>query len=349
MARDESLYDKIDQWVGEGIISAEQAGALKRREAVSAPARRVQFQEILVYLGGLVVFLAMAFLVEQNWRSLGGAGRILSVLVPTALMLASGWHLRTSQSEWFRRAAQALLLSGCLLSAFCFGVTLYELHIIRHEEFLVLVSCVLATGVAGIAFVLLTTDAQSVAFHVCGSATLIALLVWLDETVPPFNHFYENLSVLTICLVFGGLWLALSEWFRTRGRERLADVSQLAGALTILPTTLLLATDEYPAPWHKLTMEVVALLAGIGFIAASVKRQSQIFLYSGAAFLLFLITYVNFEHFEEKIGMPVALLIVGVLLIGIGLGTGRLSKRIRSRKQGMFSHGTARHEGQDVQ
>ncbi len=70
--------------MGEGLISREQAGTLKRREAESAPAHRVQTHEIFVYLGGLVVFLALAFLVEQNWASLSAMGRILSVLVPTA-------------------------------------------------------------------------------------------------------------------------------------------------------------------------------------------------------------------------------------------------------------------------
>jgi len=95
-------------------------------------------------------------------------------------------------------------------------------------------------------------------------------------------------------------------------------------------------------------------LKGTGRItAASVKLQSQVFLYSGATFLLFLIIYVDFEHFEEKIGMPVALVIIGALLIGIGLGTGRLSKRIRSRKQGVAEHelprSTAHYERDDAQ
>jgi hypothetical protein len=75
-------------------------------------------------------------------------------------------------------------------------------------------------------------------------------------------------------------------------------------------------------------MEALAFLSSLTFIAASVKRQSQAFLYSGAAFLLFLITYLNYEHFEDAIGMPIALLIAGVVLIGLGLGTGRPSKRI---------------------
>ena len=344
MAKQESLLSKIEEWVEEGLISPEQGEALRQREAKAvaiSPALRVKADEIFVYLGSLVVFLAMAFLVEQNWRALGSAGRILSVLVPTVAMLALGWRLRGSESAEearrlrLRRGAQALWLGACLLSALFFMVTFHELGLIDWSERgptdpWVLVSCVLATGVAAVAFVLLPTITQSIAFHLCGSAALFTFLGWLDQTLPPFNHFYENLLVLMIGLAAGDLCLGLSEWLRSKGRKDLVGVSRIFGTLAILGFTFISATDTYAATWQKTTMEAIAFLASIAFIAASVKRQSQAFLYSGAAFLFFLIIYVNFEHFADRIGMPIALLISGALLIGLGLGTGRLSRRIRA-------------------
>ena len=345
MAKQESLLSKIEKWVEEGLISPDQGEALKRRETegamVSVPTRRVKADEIFVYLGSLVVFLALAFLVGLNWGELESAGRVLSMLVPTVVMLALGWRLRGSQSAEeakrlrLRRGAQALWLGACLLSVVFFVVTFYELGLIDLSERgpadpWVVLSCLLATGVAAVAFVLLPTITQSIAFHLCGSAALITFLGWLDQTLPPFNHFYENLLVLMIGLAAGGLCLALSEWLRARGRKELVGVSRVFGTLAVLGFTLVLAMDEYPATWQKTTMEAIAFLASIAFIAASVKRQSQAFLYSGAAFLFYLIIYLNFEHFADKIGMPIALLIIGVLLIGLGLGTERLSRRIRA-------------------
>ncbi len=331
MAEQESLLSKIEEWVEEGLISPEQAEALRQREAEGAaisPARRVRAGEIFVYLGSLVVFLALAFLVGLNWRTLGSAGRILSVLLPTVVMLALGWRLRGSERARLRRGAQALWLGGCLLSGLVFGVTFYEVELITEMALLVLVSCLLATGVAGVAFVLVPSIAQSVAFHLCGSAAFFAFLIWLEETFPPLNP-WRNLM---IGLVAGGLFLALSEWLRARERKRLVVVSRIFGALIILGSPYFLAMEEYAVAWHKTAMEVIAFLTSIAFIAASVKRQSQAFLYSGAAFLVFVITYVNFEHFADRIGMPVALLIIGAALIGLGLGTGRLSKRILGPK-----------------
>jgi uncharacterized membrane protein len=344
MAKQESLLSKIEEWVEEGLISPEQGQALWQREAKGAaisPVRRVKADEIFVYLGSLVVFLALAFLVGLNWGELESAGRILSMLVPTVVMLALGWRLRGSESAEearrlrLRRGAQALWLGACLLSVLFFVVTFYELGLIDLSERgpadpWVVVSCLLATGVAGAAFILLPTITQSIAFHLCGSAALLTFLGWLNYTLPPLNHFLENLLILVIGLVAGGLCLALSEWLCVKKRKDLVGVSRIFGTLAILGFTFILATDEYPATWQKATMEAIAFLASIAFIAASVKRQSQTFLYSGAAFLLFLIIHVNLEYFADTIGMPIALLIIGVLLIGLGLGTERLSKRIRA-------------------
>ncbi len=333
----ENLLSKIDEWAKEGLISPEQAETLKQKEmedtAIPVPARRVKADEILVYLGSLVVVLALAFLVGLNWGSLGCAGRILSALVPTIFMLALGWRLRRSKNVRLRRGAQALLLGGCLLCPLTFGVCFYELDLIGDGVVLALVSCLLATGIAGGVFVLLQSITQSIAFHLCGSAVLIAFAAWLDQLFQNDDLFYQLLLVLASSLVVGGFWLALARWQRMKEKKLLASVSRIFGALTILWVALTLAMIDFyigeTGIWQKTFFEVFAFLACIAFIVAGVKRQSQIYLYSGATFLFFVIIYVNFEHFADKIGMPIVLLIIGVLLIGLGLGIQRLSKRIR--------------------
>ena len=331
MAKQESLSSKIEEWQREGLILAEQAEALGRREpeeAATPPARRVRADEILVYLGSLVVFLAMAFLVGLNWQALGSAGRILSVVVPTFAMLALGWWLRGAGSARLRRGAQALWLGGCLLSGLAFGATFYELDIITEFPVLVLASCLLATAVAGAALVLLPTIPQSIAFHLCGSGALFAFLIWLAETFPPLNP-WRN---LVVGLVVGGSFLALSEWLRARERRGLVVVSRLFGALIVSAFPFFMAMEEFPAAWQKTAMEAIAFVVSIALIAASLKRQSHIFLFSGAAFLAFLIIYVNSEHFADRIEVPIALLVIGAALIGLGLGTGRPRKRIQARQ-----------------
>lgn len=129
----ENLTARIEEWVSEGLIVPEQGEALKQRENARALVRqgRVQTGEILVYLGSLVVFLALAFLVGSNWEVLGSAGKILSVLVPTTAMLGLGWGLCGSGDPRLKRGAQALWLGACLLSVVTFRVTFEELGLSR--------------------------------------------------------------------------------------------------------------------------------------------------------------------------------------------------------------------------
>jgi hypothetical protein len=326
----EHLLTKIEAWAEEGLITPEQADALRQREEESPraqmPARRVQVNEIFVYLGSLVIFLALAFLVSLRWEVMGGIGKILSVLIPAVAMLVLGWRLLGMDDERLRRGAQALWLGACLLSVVTFRVTLEELGLVPNEDLRLVVSFLLATGGAGLACLLLTTIAQSIAFHLCGSGALLALLLWLDRAFPPFNPW----RTLVIVLVVGVLWLALAGWLRTREeRGLLVMVSQLVGTLTILGWALVLVTQNYDLLWYKIAMEIIASLLSVAFIAMSVKWQSPVFLYTGAACLLALLAYVNLHHFADRVGMPVALFATGVLLIGLGLGTGRLSKRVR--------------------
>jgi hypothetical protein len=328
VTRGKDLTARIEEWVSEGLITPEQGEALKQRESARALLQqgRVQMGEILVYLGSLVVFLALAFLVGLNWKVLGSAGKILSVFLPTVAMLGLGWRLRGSEDPRLRRGAQALWLGACLLSVVTFRTTFEELSLIPDENLRLLVSFVLATGISGGVFALMPGITQSVTFHLCGSGALLAFLLWIDYTFPPFDPW----RTLAVVLVTGGLWLGLSEWLWSKEEKGLVTVSRIVVSLTVLGWMVALFTQQYDAVWHKAAMEAIAFLLSVALIALSVRRQSQVFLYSGAASLLFLIAYVNMEHFAQNVGMPLALFIAGVLLIGLGLGTGQLSKRMRA-------------------
>ncbi len=334
------LLKRIEEWVHKGLISLEQADSLRRNETESENiprAHRVKTDEILVYLGSLIIFLATAFLVGLNWESLGSTARILLVVIPTVGMLALGGWLRGSANARLRRGAQALWLGGCLAGGVAFGVIVYELALIDCSKLrevgpshlLFPISCLLATGLAGAALILLSTVTQSIVFHLCGSATLLTFVGWMSYQLVSFSSFYKNLVLLALGLAVAGLWLALSEWLLSRKRKDLIRVSRMFGALTVLGFTLVLAMQEYGQLWQEVVMACIAFLADLSFIVASVRRQSQTFLYGGAAGLLVLITYLTVKHSTGRIAMPIALLIIGTLFIGLGLGTKQLMKRVR--------------------
>ena len=77
-----------------------------------------------------------------------------------------------------------------------------------------------------------------------------------------------------------------------------------------------------------LAWDVLLLIESLLFIAWSVARQSRALLFSGAFWLCVAITMINFDYFEEQLGLPVVLLITGVAFIAIGLGVDRLRRRL---------------------
>ena len=324
----------IDRWAAQGLITPEQAVTLKASLEADEPApgtagSRVQGAEITVYLGSVVVFLALVFLAILNWQALGSAGRVLVIAAPTVALFALGSPLRRAASARLRRGAQALWLGGGLLSGVTCLVLFHELRLIDWRQqgpadphFTL---CALLAGLlCALAFWRLPTRAQSLPFHLWLSVALISFLGWLDLTYPVFQPW----GTLLLGLAAGAAWLALDAWLAGRGREDLAQISRLVGAVTFLATPFLLIGYASDVLWQEVVMEIITFAACALFIVASLRRQSQIFLYTGAIFLLLLITYLNFEHFAGEVGLPVALFIAGVALIAIGLGTGRLSRRV---------------------
>ncbi len=340
--RKKSLLNRIESWVQEGLISSTQAVTLKQRVAEEGLASRlgdqVKLGEILVYLGSLIVFIGLAFLIILNWDSMGRAARIVSTSLPTICMLLLGWLLRGSSNSRLNRGAQALWLGGALVSGFCFGVLIYEfgiidcskLHDVGPSHLLIVLSSLLATGVAGLALVFLATVTQSIALHFCGTITALMYIGWLDRQMSAIDTFGKNLVFLAIGICVGGLWLLLASHWHRKDQEGLFRVSLISGVLTILGFALVLSMWDYPAIWQMATLESVGFLFAVLFVVAGVGKQLIIPVYCGTGAVLVLTIYVSLEHFAEKIGMPVVLLIIGASLISLGLAAGKLTKLIRS-------------------
>ena len=74
--------------------------------------------------------------------------------------------------------------------------------------------------------------------------------------------------------------------------------------------------------------ETLVLLESLVILTWSVARQSRALLYTGAFFLLIYVVNLNFEYFEDQLGLPAVLLITGVALVAVGLGVDRLQRRL---------------------
>jgi hypothetical protein len=78
--------------------------------------------------------------------------------------------------------------------------------------------------------------------------------------------------------------------------------------------------------------EVLAFVAGCGLIALGVWRHSFTYVAIGVGTLLVALITFMFEHFEDRIGAPVALMLSGGLLVAAVLALVQVRGMVRARR-----------------
>jgi hypothetical protein len=104
------LDSHADEWVGAGLISGDQAAAIRQYEQLDqpAPARRLTLvAEIAIYLGGVIAFAGGAAIVGPNWDEIGVVGQLaIGVAVAVVGFLVGTRAIRfgeagTERLGWF--------------------------------------------------------------------------------------------------------------------------------------------------------------------------------------------------------------------------------------------------------
>ncbi len=125
MAEQESLANRIKEWVGDGLLSPDQAQAISAHERVTDRGR-ITPRRISLYLGGLFVLMGAAFALQALWADLRWLGRVAVVAVPTIILWATGELLRRRPGSSPRAGAPALWMVAAWLTAILIRVTLNE-------------------------------------------------------------------------------------------------------------------------------------------------------------------------------------------------------------------------------
>jgi hypothetical protein len=115
----EDLAALLDRWVGDGLLTAEQAAEILAHEVrveqppeASAPRHRLVL-EALAYLGGVLTAVAAGLLVELVWPDLSDAVRLAVPLSAAVLLMSAGLVVPVGTPER-SRLRSAVLLVGTL-------------------------------------------------------------------------------------------------------------------------------------------------------------------------------------------------------------------------------------------
>ena len=317
------LKERLKNWQEAGLVTADQAEAIRAHEGL-AERRRISPREIFLYIGGLFVLMAGAFGLQVVWADLRWLGHVVVMAVATLILWAVGEALRRREGALLKRAAQASWMVAAWLTAILIAVILIEWPgLYLKEEWFLLWASLGALPLAVIALLVFPGLPQGLAVATLASGVAIGANIVVAPTWGTQIRWTHYL----LWLVVGAVELAAAEVARRREKEGLIGLFNLFGAWSWLVGVLIMMSS--PAPERSLlAWRILLLIESLIFIAWSVARQSRALLFSGAFGLLVGITVINFEYFEEQLGLPVVLLITGVAFIAIGLGVDRLRRRL---------------------
>src|SRR4051794_35202089 len=108
---EDRLAGETNDWVREGLVSAEQAGAIRRRyDGQEGDRRWSRVVQVLAIGGAVAVGLGVILFFAANWSELPQFTRLALIVAAMVASYAAGDRLRPTHPH----VGHALLLLGCL-------------------------------------------------------------------------------------------------------------------------------------------------------------------------------------------------------------------------------------------
>jgi uncharacterized membrane protein len=146
----EVLGRESERWVADGLITADQAAALRSRyEGEGAPESELRSRAaaVLAVVGGTAVGVGVIGFVAANWNGIGHGLRLALLTTVIASAYAGAYHLRERTGS-HPRVGEALYLAGLLV----FGASLFLVgqmyHVEAHDPLALLIWAGAAVAVA---------------------------------------------------------------------------------------------------------------------------------------------------------------------------------------------------------
>lgn len=263
---------------------------------------------LLGYLGAVFVFGGLALYIGMIWDDLNSPARVIITFGPGIVAFILG--IVTLKDERFARASTPLFFKAAVLQPVGMFVFL--------DEF--------ASG----------DDAQLAALVVFGILALQFLgcfLIFQRTTLLFFGYLFWNASVgilMDRCEVpedpmsIGlSLSILLVAWSIDRTKHKpIAAFWYFLGGVGLLWSVFQSVENT---PW-----DIVMLPVTIGLMWVSVRMHSRTMLLVGTFGLLGFLGYYTDQYFKDITGWPLALMMMGFMLVGISYMAVRLSQKIKS-------------------
>lgn len=311
------LNRHLEQWVGAGIITAEQAALMRSSiddlasvtgtgPGEARESRIPIITEILGYVGAALAIWAVIFLVSEFWGNLADWAQA-SLFAAVALVLLSGGAGLLTSAEPALRRLSSVLWAG---SAVAFGGTLYVVFDpiggLDVNATWSLIGVITSIGAA-----LMLWKQSSVAQHTVLFAAVLTTIVSLLNYGPDPELFVYGLVVWG----FGLVWILVSR----SGVLMPLHSGMVLGAGAMLTGAQMTADES--------GLATAGLLLGLGtaalFAAAGVVMRDKLTIILGGVGIFWYVPQAMFEFFGETFGGMFGVFVTGMLIVGIAIWLGR--------------------------
>ncbi len=281
--------------------------------------------EIMYYIGGGIVFLGICVLAYQNWDNFSSFLRIFVTLGSFVAAYVVGSLLY--RYENLKKISQAFfLIAGCL-APLALNVAFKEWGMdISADSLQVLIYLILTSVFLGS----LWFFRQTILLFF-GIVFATALFHFLVNLVVGQNLLYENSEKIWqyTFLVEGLAWMLVGYYLKTTSFKAVTGVLYGFGVLAFLGSSLALGGWS---PNQNAFWELIYPLLVFGVIFLSVYVKSKAFLVFGSLFLIGYILKLTGEYFESGLGWPLALVLAGLAIMGVGYWAVKLNKQYFAEK-----------------
>lgn len=317
-----TLLDAVRDLAASGeLTEAEIVAAV--REAAGTPAAEIadrgrRYSKLLYFIGGGVIFIGIVAFIAQVWDDLGSVMHVVVTLGAGLAAFTSGvllsWHGKLGA------AGPAFFLIAALVLPLGMAVALDEAGL--DPEKLGLQSLMALVLLAAFLAVYRLFRASSLLVYAIVYATwaFFAITGFMAGPDPRFAkaEFFEY-RILAVGLAF----LVLGWAFSGTERDGLSGPLYTFGSLAFLGSALALGGWK---PSQNVFWELI--FPGLVFVVLylSVTLRSMALLTFGSLFLGAYLAKITGEYFSDSMGWPLALMVLGLLLMGVGYLTFRLKR-----------------------
>jgi hypothetical protein len=260
---------------------------------------------VLAYLGGIFVFAGLGVFIAMNWESMNFAARVVITLGSGVAAFILG--LIALGDERYEKAATPLFLIAALLQPGGMLVIFEEYYSGNEWEIVGLV----VSGAMAAQQILTLVKTRRTTLLFTSIIFVVAFMLILFDTLDvdyDFTSLVLGGSLLSLCVgldqtrhkVITPFWYFIgSTWF-------------LYGAFALLERSI---------------VEILFLGVVIALVYLSTVVRSRTLLFVSTIAMLAYIGYYSAEHFVQSIGWPIALVLFGLLLIGLSAVAFRINKK----------------------